>query len=423
MRLFNNLSFGFLPFYKDADDAPGSSIAEMIDLMGSDDNPDEGDEKVITDTEGVDLLSDDKGKDKEEEEDKDDKKDDKVEDDEPQLSDEELDDITDFSRKQFLKDYPDAFKKYPQLERAFYREQKYAEVFPTLEDATTAHEKSQEFDKFQTSLLSGDAGTVLKSLKDADYTAFSKVVDNYLDTLGQIDKDAYYHVIGNTFRNGIISMINEAERVKGDAGEQLKMAATVLNNYMFGTTQWKQPGNFSKEPVKNEERDKLDADKKAFLQERFDNAVSDLSTRARNTIRHTVSQHIDPKDSMTDYVRRVAINEAIEAVESAIENDSRFKANLDKLWEKAFSSNFSTASLKNIEKAYLSKARTLLPPAIQKSRNAALKGLGKRISEDKEEPKRKGPVSVNRPQAQASSKGDNKTVPKGMKTIDFLNMD
>src|SRR5215467_562607 len=210
MRLFNNLSFGFLPFYKDADDAPGSSVAEMIDLMGSDDNPDEDGEKVVTDTEGVDLLSDDKGKDKKEEKAEDDKEDDKKEDDEVELSDEELDDVSDFSRKEFLKAYPDAFKKFPQLERAFYREQKYAEYFPTIEDAATAQEKAKEYDTFSESLLKGDNGTILKSLKDADNAAFSKVVDGYLDALGKVDKDAYYHVIGNTFRSGIAAMVTEA---------------------------------------------------------------------------------------------------------------------------------------------------------------------------------------------------------------------
>jgi hypothetical protein len=419
MQLFSN--FLYLPLYFDDESGGGVGVQEMIDLMGSDDNPDEGNEKVVTDTEGVDLLA--KGDDKEEKEDdkENDKKDD-AEEKEPELSDEELDDISDFSRKDFLKAYPDAFKKFPQLERAYYREQKYAEIFPTLDDASDARERAAQFDSFQSALLKGDNVTVLKSLKEADNNAFSRVVDTYLDTLGSVDKDAYYHVIGNTFKNGIIAMVNEAERIKGDAGEQLKMAAQVLNQYMFGTTQWKAPGNFSKEPVKNEEQDKLDADKKAFVQERFDNALNDLSTRSRNIIKHTISSHIDPKDSMTDYVKRVAINEALEAVESAIDGDSRFKANLDKLWEKAFESKFSAVSLKNIEKAYLNKARTLLPQYIQKSRNSALKGLGKRVSEEKEEVKKKGPVATNRP-ATASDSGKDKTVPKGMKTIDYLMQD
>jgi hypothetical protein len=419
MRLFNNLLF---PFYYTPDDGPGSSVAEIIDLMGSDDNPDEADDKVVTDTEGVDLL-----KEKEDEEEKEENKEkietkDKKDEEEPELTDEELDDIGDFSRKEFLKAYPDAFKKFPQLERAFYREQKYAEYFPTIEDAQVAQEKAQNFDQFSGALLKGDNVTVLKSLKDADNAAFAKVVDNYIDTLGQVDKDAYFHVIGNVFKNGIIAMVNEGERIKGDAGEQLKQAATILNHYMFGTTQWKNPTNFSKEPVKNEEQERLNDDKKAFMQERFDSVLTDLSTRARNTIRHTVSQHIDPKDSMTDYVRRVAINEAIENVESAIDNDTRFKAQLDKLWEKAFESRFNASSLKNIERAYLNKAKTLLPSYIQKSRNAALKGLGKRVTEEKEEVKKKGPVSANRP-ATASSSGDNKTVPRGMKTLDYFMQD
>jgi len=422
MQLFNK--FFHIYFAAEGDSGGGGSIAEMIDLMGSDDNPEEDSEKVVTDTEGVDLLSDDKGKDKKDAKVEDDKEDDKKEDDdeEVELSDEELDDVSDFSRKEFLKAYPDAFKKFPQLERAFYREQKYAEIYPTIEDATVAQEKAQNYDKFEQSLMKGENTTILKSLKDADNAAFAKVVDTYLDALGQVDKEAYYHVIGNTFRSGISAMVTEAERIGGDDGQALRNAALILNRYMFGTSKYTAPSNFSKEPVKNEEQDKLNAEKQAFMQERFDNTLTELSTRSRNIIKHTVSEHIDPKDSMTDYVKRVAINEAIESVEASIDSDARFKSQLDKLWEKAFESKFSPASIKAIERAYLNKAKTFLPAAIQKSRNAALKGLGKRVTEDREEVKKKGPVAANRPAA-ASSSGDNKTVPKGMKTFDFLNSD
>lgn len=425
MRLFSNfLHFIQGPSFQ-AEGAEGSSVAEMIDLMGSDDNPDEGSEKIVTDTEGTDLLADDKkGKEKEEKEETKETKGEKEgeEQEEVELSEEELDDIGDFNRKEFLKAYPDAFKKFPMLERAFYREQKYAEIYPTLEDASTAHEKSQQYDQFSDAMLKGETNVLLSSIKDADPKAFTKVVDTYLDSLAAVDKDAYYHVIGNNFRLAIQGMVQEAERIKGEAGDNLKQAALILNQYMFGNSQWKAPEKYSKDTIKNEDQEKLDNDRKQFLQERFDNALSDLSTTSRNIIKHTISEHIDPKDSMTDYVKRVAINEALDNVEAAIEADARFKATLDKLWEKAFEQKFSRPSLDNIRKAYLNKAKTLLPQFISKSRNAALKGLGKRVTEEKEEVRQKGPVAANRP-ASANNRGDGKSVPKGMKTLDYLMSD
>jgi hypothetical protein len=132
---------------------------------------------------------------------------------------------------------------------------------------------------------------------------------------------------------------------------------------------------------------------------------------------------MDPRDSMTDYVKRNAVRDAMEQIEQLIDKDSRFKTIVDKLWEKAFKDNFSKSSVDMIRSAYLSKAKTLLDPVIKKSRNEALKGMGKRTKDtDTDETPVKGQrkKSDNDEPPSRKSSGKSKDVPKGMSTLEFL---
>ncbi len=59
-------------------------------------------------------------------------------------------------RQQILKEFPELFKKFPAIEHAIYREQQYAEVFPTINDAKEALARNQDFKSFENELFSGD---------------------------------------------------------------------------------------------------------------------------------------------------------------------------------------------------------------------------------------------------------------------------
>jgi hypothetical protein len=157
------------------------------------------------------------------------------------------------------------------------------------------------------------------------------------------------------------------------------------------------------------------------VREKFESVRDDLSTKATNVLKSTVDAHIDPRGAMTEYVRRNATRDCLNDVENMIAQDKPFRTYLDKMWERAAQENFSQNSLNKIRSAYLSKAKTYLKPAIQKARNEALKGFN-RASSDEPKDKR-GPIATGRSASQTNSGNNTKTVPKGMKTFDFLNSD
>jgi hypothetical protein len=343
---------------------------------------------------------------------------------EKEIDEEKLDLVASPSRKEILTKYPTLFKDFPHLERAFYREQKYSELLPTIEDAKIAAEKSELLDSYEQEILTGSTESLLSAVRDGDKAAFAKVVDNYLPTLYKVDEGAYYHTIGNVIKHTIISMVKDG---KEQANEDLSGAAAVLNQYIFGTTNFTHPQRLSKDEVANPElqnkEQEIDEKEKAFLQKQYNTVSEDLSTRVDNVLKASVDKAIDPHESMTEYVKKNATREVLQGLEEVLERDTRFKAIYDKLWERAFENDFDRESMDKIKSAYLSKAKTVLPDLIRKARNEALRGTKGSTGRDT-----KGPLPVGKIRSSATTNSGransgSKQIPKGMSTLDFLNSD
>lgn len=338
--------------------------------------------------------------------------------------DEKFELVTPVRRKEILAKYPNVFKDFPYLEKAYYREQEFTKLFPTIDDAKEISEKAQVLDDFEKDLVSGNTEKLLLGIKNTDPKAFLKIVDNYLPTLATVDEKAYHHVIGNTIKHTIMAMAREAKTSKN---ESLEIAAQLLNQFVFGSSDFSAPSKLAgDEKATDEDTKKLELEQReqAILQRDFDRATEDLNTKLDKKLKATIAINIDPKDTMTDYVKKNATREAMEAVTSAIEQDSRFKIILDKLWENAIRNNFDRNSVNRIEDAWTSKAKSLLPSVIKRARNEALKGMGKRVSEDKEEREEKSRPSSKPENRGSKSAGESKgKVPAGMSTLDFLNQE
>ncbi len=430
--LFNKFKFLYSPEDAPAGGGPdttpkGGDKEDDIKFLGLEDEPEILDlDKPKSDDKGPIKDTKDKTDDKEDDDDETDKEDEPDElealvDDLEDPTEEQLEIATPIRRREILKKYPTLFKDFPYLEKAYYREQQFTELLPTINDAKVAVEKSQTLDKFESDLMGGKTETILKAVKDSDPNSFYKIVDDYLPTLARIDEKAYHHVLGNTIKHTIISMVNEAKRSNN---EVLQSAAQILNQFAFGNSEFVPPTTLSKDAPKEDGKvTELETKQREFTQKQFESTRNDLNTRLNNSLEATIEANIDPKSSMSDYVKRNAIREANETLGTLLGQDNRFKIIIDKLWEDAFKKNFSKDSTDRIRSAYLSKAKTLLPSVIKKARNEALKGMGKRVKEevddtDVEETKSSKPRSNN--SGNSVKKGE---IPKGMRTIDFLMQD
>lgn len=402
------------------------SVSDVIDLLNADDEPEvidlEPKPKPKAKEKEIPADKEDKEESEEEPEEIDELK--EIEEELNEPTDEQLELVTPVSRREILKKYPNVFKDFPHLEKAYYREQQFTEIFPTIPEAREAAAAVNTLDNFEQDLLKGNTKALLESIKKESPNAFAKIADNYLMTLGQVDEAAFHHVIGTVTKQTIVEMVKEARASKNDA---LEAAAQLLNQFVFGTSEWKPPTKLSKEqPDKDGKENEVDQREKQYITERFETTRDDLNVKVNNTLKATIDGNIDPKDSMSEYVKKTASREALDQLQTIIQKDTRFISLVDRLWDDAFKKRFNKESVDRIRSAYLSKAKTLLPSVIKKARNDALKGMGKRVVEDTEETTpNKGPASTKgRSQAQNTSEktkpGD---IPSGMSTMDFLMKD
>jgi len=338
--------------------------------------------------------------------------------DEEEPDEEKLDLVTPVARREILKKYPNVFKDFPYLEKAYYREQQFTQIHPTIEEARISKDKSDTLDAFEADLMKGNTEKMLMAAK-SEPEGFNNLVDNYLTTLAKVDEKAYHHVLGNVIKHTIIQMVSEARTQNNDV---LQNAAAILNQFVFGSSKFEPPSPLSTgQPKSNDTAERQLAEReRAFNERRYKDASSDVVSRINNSIKSTIEQNMDPKQSMTDYVRRTAIRDANEQVQELIKKDSRFKLVVDKLWEHAKKNDYSRDSIDKVRKAYLSKAKTLLPSVIKKARNEALKGMGKRVTEDREEKTEK---SERNERSTRSNTNSGKKPGEGMSTLEFLMSD
>ncbi len=413
------------------------STDEAIEFMASEESDDKESEiiELEKDSKKSGKVSD-SGKDKdaeegeehkdEEEKSLEDELEKELEEDEKEVDEEALDLAPTVRRKEVLAKYPNVFKDFPGLERALYREKGYSEVFSTIEDARNAKERGEILDEFETDLMSGSTENILKAIRDNDKDAFVKVVDNYLPNLYKTDEAAYYHVIGNIVKHTIVNMVTDGREAES---QELIDAAKVVNQYVFGTKQFTHPSRLSKDGPKEEnpKEAEINERERALIENQFNSAKDSVVGDLDKTINKTIDKYIDPRDSMSGYVKKNATREVGELLESTLQKDRRFMDVYDRLWERALDNNFDAQSMDRIKNAYLSKAKTVLPMIIKSVRNEALKSSSNRSEEDNRD--RKGPLPVGKTRGSApSSKSKSlseqaKSIPRGTSTLDFLNSD
>ncbi len=343
----------------------------------------------------------------------------------------EPDDIGDIEapprKKEILKKYPDVFKDFPFLEKMMYRDREYTQLFGSFDDAKELAEKSEIFNSFESQLLSGNTKDILRSVKEEDSKAFDQIVDDYLPALAEVDKDAYFHVVGNLNRRLIMEMVQEANSLESsdsDRADALKTAAMIVNQYVFGNSKFTAPTNrVNKEEISK--KNEIDEERLSYLKERFETARDDLQTRVDNTLRATIDSYIDQKGVMSPYVKKNAIADAMRILTESIVNDEGTVKNLDRLWRAAHESKYSKESLGRIQAYYLSKSKGNLKNALIKARTEALKDATPSRSREKEEeqeeetPRRQRNIIPGRTSMPKSKNG----IQKGESVADFFMRD
>ena len=430
----------------DTESAPSGKLTaeDIVDELGKDDGP-EDDKKSDFD---FSLLSDDKDDDKTpdeeeletDEEDKQETETDEEDEDEEEESKLELDKDEDEDelelakipkRQEIKKAFPDLFKKFPALEHALYREQQYAEIYPSIKDAKESRAALDEFNQFQNDLLGGNIEPVLKSVKATNPKAFDKIATNLLDSLVRTDPNAHLEITRQVSK-GVLNYLHTAAGIalkrnpEDKHAEQIQIATELIHNDLFNTREVT-PDVRQRVEEENPEVAKLTAERAKFEESRYVAAFNTVSGRVNNKIVNAVTKEIDTKGIFNDYTKNNLVKDVMAECDKQMVSDQRFSGLIKKLWIKAKNDNYSDKSLKDIDTALLNKAQTILQPIMRAKKGEAMKGLS---SVRREEGKRE--LSRNDKEERTTSKEKltytkrdsdrNKPLP-GESNLDFLMRD
>ena len=273
-----------------------------------------------------------------------------------ELKDEELDAASVYPRpsyKDIVTKYPKLFKDFPDLRQSFFREQKFTEIFPTIEEATPASEESEDYKAIVSDLQHGNISNIIDVL---DGDQLKNAAASFLPSLYKKDQEVYFAVTGPLLDNFIKQAFKAAEQ-SGD--EDLKASAQWIAKWAFGDFAFASGGKHVQPLNKPATDSKLDEDRKTYESQKFNenyNAVVDTGLKAlKNNIVAGLS------DVTSSTLKDMITKRVEEEVSEALERDPSHVRRMDALWKRARGAGFVGDHKTRILSTYLARAKSLVP--------------------------------------------------------------
>lgn len=257
------------------------------------------------------------------------------------------------------KEFPEFFKKFPQLKHVIGREMAYSEVFPTVEDAQEAQEDSEAFTTLNDHFLKGDIKEISALMKETDEKAYNRFVDDFLPSLYSSDSTAFYRITAPIVQN----LFNQIYIAAKGKNENLENAVRVIADHVFGDE------NIIEKPaqVTQQRNDDADNERAKFQRERLTSARKDVETSILSDLKDSifndfVSQFPDEKipQGMEEFISD-AVESAVSKIDKVMSSDRSYMNMINSLWRRAFNSQFTGDWKDRIIDAYLSRAQELIP--------------------------------------------------------------
>lgn len=281
------------------------------------------------------------------------------------------------SYKEITEKYPKFFKEFPDVRHAMAREQKYAELFPTVDDAVEANEKIEAYQQLDEQIMGGDVLSLLKNVHNSDRESYTKLVENFLPTVFQNDRGLYNKITEPI----VISLLQHAaregkkNRTDPEKRSNLELAAAHISNLFFDTPDVPEIKVRTEDPELVKARTQLKAKEEGIFQ-RFEEEVGET---AQSLLLKEIKANLDPKNVIPGFMREALVDAIKKEVGRAMRANKAYTGTRDKLWNAA-RKDPSRAMRKKIVSTYINTARKLLGPIRSKHLGEALKALGKRAS-------------------------------------------
>jgi hypothetical protein len=167
---------------------------------------------------------------------------------------------------------------------------------------------------------------------------------------------------------------NPDSRTKdGRPFSNLAAAAQHIHNFLFDTPEIQDPSQ-SRSRADDPERKQFEEERKHFEQERFKDLSGETQRTIGSQLGNLIIDGLDPKNSLTPFIRNSIVDRVIEEIGSKLDKDSRHMAKMNSLWRRAKASGYPRAMANQIARAYLDSAKVLIPEIRNKIKSEALTG-------------------------------------------------
>lgn len=359
-----------------------------LDVFLDDDKKDksEGEKKVEKEQEEIieEVADKDKKEEKEEKE------------------EEVIDDLARVEFAEITKEFPEFFKKFPTLKHAFFREQQFTEIYPTVEDAKAAAESQTQLEEITEVVVSGDVGQFLTDLKDENEEGYKKFTANFIPTLFKADRDLYLEIISPEVSRFIKNVF---EFGKKNNNENIQNAAKIVRKELFG-------GAY--EDIDKEITEPLAAPKKTANEEKLEKQIAADEQKKYNDLHTTITNECysaleaEINKGLVDLKGKEGISKLIakdikQQIIDEMQKDGGYINRMNAIWKKEGRNGFSGTNKDTFKATFLAKAKALLPKIRAKVRKETL-GAEEPVKEKKDE--------INRPEAGKHSAGGGTTSQK-----------
>src|ERR1017187_4222153 len=270
--------------------------------------------------------------------------------------------------------YPDFFKDFPALKESYFREIKFTQLFPTIEDAQEAFNDNEAFNTLSDSALSGDPAPLLDSIGKTDVKALETFSLSFLPTIFKKDSALYSTVITPVFQNLVQQMFR-------DKDENTQNAALVLADWIFG-----EDGKDVAQGKKSVAKSIIPSDEQKRLKEQKEQQSSASFRTSVGHVEQTVEQGLislifkspafDPDKVFSPSLRRMGAQEIIKKINAQMQSDQGHMTVMAARWKRARANGYTAAEESKIVSAYLARAKSLIPENASKV-SAAMLGTKK----------------------------------------------
>lgn len=388
------------PYFYDAPDANSGG--------GSNTEPVKTDVEVLE--EGSDNAEEDESEESEEEQEEDNEEesdtDDGSEDADESDDDEELEEPqakeeNELTVKSLKKEFPEIFKKFPEVKDAIFRDREYTKLFGSIEDATEAAEKSQLLDSIGAQIAEGDSTELVQSLKKND--SLETFTQSFMPNLFKTDKELYYKVTDDIINRALHAAVSHARK---NGNKNLETATKYIAQFVFGEPELPNIEDRTTRQKSDAEK-QLESERQRDYSAKLQEFEGSVHGSAREKLSRIIMEGLDPDNTMSDFTKEALRDKIIEQVGLTIAKDKIFQSQLNSLWRRAAREGLSKEAKSRIISAYLGRAKRIVPSVRAKIRREA----GASNSNGTRKQKIQAPSS--------SGSGGKRTIPNDPRRIDY----